>query len=64
MVWKSSVQITSLRNPRLLLALDVAIADVRQAEQAVVAFAENLGHGAAHGSEAHQRNPARGSAIP
>ena len=52
------------RYPGLLLALEVPIADVRQAEQAVATLAENLGHGAAHGSKAHQRNPARGSAIP
>ena len=34
MAWKSSVQITSLGTQRLLFALDVAIADVGQAEQA------------------------------
>jgi hypothetical protein len=35
-------------------------------EQAVTvaAFAENLGYGAADGSEAHQGYAARGSAIP
>ena len=45
----------ALGNPWLFLTLDVAIADVGEAEQAVtcVTLAENLGHGAAHGSEAH-----------
>jgi hypothetical protein len=47
----------------LLLALDVAIADVRQAEQAISPLTENLSYGAAHSSKAHQRNPARGGGI-
>ena len=46
-------------NPGLLLALEVAIADVRQAQQAIASLAKNLGYGAAHRSEAHQRNRAR-----
>jgi hypothetical protein len=56
----------SLSNKRLLFAFETAIADVGEAEQAisVTAFGENLGHGAAHGSETHQGNAARGRAIP
>src|SRR5208337_529321 len=52
------------RNPRLLLALDVSIADVGQAQRAIAAFTKNLGYCAANGSEAYQRYPARGTAIP
>ncbi len=52
------------RHPGLFFALEVAIADVGQAEHAIAAFAQNFGHGAAHGSEAHQGNPARERAIP
>jgi hypothetical protein len=51
------------RNPRLLLALEIAITDVRQAKQAIGSFAENLGYGASHGSEAHERDPMRGGAL-
>ena len=50
-------------HPRLLLAFDAPIADVRQAEQAIATLAENLGHGAAYGSEAHEGNTARGTTI-
>jgi hypothetical protein len=44
------------RYPRLLFALDVAVADVRQAQQGIAAFTENLGHGAAYRSETYEGN--------
>ena len=57
-----------VRNPGLLLALEVAIADVSEAEQAVAVIvfscAENFGNGAADSSEAHEGDAARGRAIP
>ena len=53
-----------VRHPGLLLSFEVAIADLRQAEQAISTLTENLGHGAAHGSEAHQRDATWGSRTP
>jgi hypothetical protein len=48
----------------LLLLLEVAIADVCQAQQTVVALAENFRYRAAHVSEAHQSYAARDRVIP
>jgi len=53
-----------VRNPRLLLALHVAVADVRQPQRAVAIFAknrfaENLSNGSAYGAKADQSHAAR-----
>jgi hypothetical protein len=51
------------RHPRLLLAFEVAIADVGEAEQAIASLAKYLGHWATDGAETNKGNPARGSSI-
>src|ERR1700723_2414321 len=53
---------TDAPNPRLLLSLDITMADMGEADWPIAAFGENLGHSAAHGSETYQGNTARGRA--
>lgn len=52
------------RHPRLLLSLDVPIADVGQAKQTIAAFTQNFGDSAANGSKAYQGDAGRGGAVP
>ena len=51
------------RNPWLLLTLDIAVADVREAQQAIATLAQNFSRGTPYRSEACQGNPARRIAI-
>src|SRR5258708_3290804 len=52
-----------LRNPFLLLAGDVAIVDVGQAERGIAALKKNPGYGASDGAEAEDRDTTQGAAI-
>ena len=54
----------AVEHPGLLLAFNVAIADMAQLKQQIAALAQDLSDGSANRSKAHESDLARGNAIP
>src|SRR5690349_25168470 len=52
-----------LRNPILLLSLDVAIKDVSELQGTVMMLTQNLGNGTADRPKSHERNAASGASL-